>query len=324
MKISKYVLVFILSQLFASLNILAFEKVGTTSFQFLKVIPTARAAGMGGAYSTISLGSDAMFWNPAGLTTVQSFDGSAGYVDWFMDVAHYSFSVAYTVDGVGTFGIFGMMSDVGEIQETKVSYLGYVNGVYNPGLTGNVFSPSSMVWGLSYAKDLNDRFTFGLSVKYAYEDLIYKSKGALIFDGGMLFKTGFKSIVVGASIRNFGEEVTYIDKNYPLPQTLNIGVSAYLFSDDDPLFTKVENHSLLLSADIIQPRDYDQQYAVGFEYSFSRVLFLRGGYLFNNDEEGINLGAGVSYLGTTLDYAYSQFGEYLGDVHRISISVSIK
>lgn len=324
MKISKYVLVFLLSQFIAFQSISAFEKVGTTSFQFLKVIPTARAAGLAGAYSTISLGSDAMFWNPAGLTTVKNLDFQIGYLDWFMDVAHFSFSAAYTMEGIGTIGIVGMMANVGEIQETKVSSLGYINGVYNPGLTGNVFSPTSLVLGVSFARDLNDRFTFGLSVKYAYEDLIYASQGAILFDGGIVFKTGFRSIVVGASIRNFGQEVTYIDKNYPLPQTLNIGVSSYLFSEDDPLISNTEGNSLLFSADIIQPRDYDQQYALGLEYSFNKMLFLRAGYLFNSDNDGLNLGAGVSFMGTTLDYAYSQYGEYLGDVHRISISVSIK
>ena len=324
MKFLKYVLLFTLLQFITNVNIFAFEKVGTTSFQFLKVIPTARAIGMGGAYSTISIGAESMFWNPAGLTSVTNLDASVSYLDWFMDVAQYSFSVAYTVDGIGTFGIMGMMADIGSIQETKVSYLGYQNGVYNPGLTGNTFNPKSMVFGISYAKDLNDRFTFGINVKYAYEDLIYYSKGAVIFDGGMSFKTGFKSIVVGASIRNFGSEIIYIDKNYPLPQTLNIGVSTYLFSNDDPLISSLGDHSLLLSTDIIQPRDYDQQYAVGMEYAFSKMLYLRSGYLFNSDNNGINLGAGFSFKGTNFDYAFSNHGEFLGTVHRISISVSIK
>lgn len=324
MKFIKYALIFALLQLIVSANAFAFEKVGTTSFQFLKVIPTARAIGMGGAYSTIGIGSESMFWNPAGLTTVSNLDASVSYLDWFMDVAQYSFSAAYSLGELGTFGVFGMMTDVGTIKETKVSYLGYQNGVYNPGLTGNTFSPNSIVLGLSYAKDLNDRFSFGLNVKYANEDLVYYSKGAIIFDAGMLYKTGYKSIVVGASIRNFGQEIVYIDRNYPLPQILNIGVSSYLFSDDDPLISKIDNHSLLLSADIIQPRDYDQQYAVGLEYAFSKMLYLRGGYLFNSDNDGINLGAGVSFKGTTVDYAFSDYGEFLGSVHRISISVSIK
>ncbi|MBI9071473.1 MAG: PorV/PorQ family protein [Melioribacteraceae bacterium] len=324
MKLKKYVLLLILLQLFTSANSFAFEKVGTTSFQFLKVIANARASSLAGAYTTIGMGSESMFWNPAGLTTVSKFDVSIDYLDWFLDVAHYSFSAAYTLKGVGTFGVMGMMADVGEIEETKVSHLGYQNGVYNPGLTGYKFSPKSMAFGVSFARNLNDRFTFGVNVKYVYEDLVYYNKGALCFDGGMLFKTGFKSIVVGASIRNFGQEITYIDKNYPLPQTLNIGVSAHLFSDDNPIISTSDDHALLISTDIIQPRDYDQQYAIGVEYSFLKMLYMRGGVLLNTDNGGLNLGAGVSFQGTKVDYSFSDHGEYLGSVHRISVSLSIK
>jgi len=324
MKIITKILILILLQFVFTKNLTAFEKVGTTSFQFLKIITTARAIGMGGACSSLSLSSESVFWNPAGLTTINSFAGSVGYADWFMDVTHYSFSAAYSFDGIGTFAFFGAIGDVGEIQETKVSYLGYQNGVYNPGLTGNTFNPKSIVFGVSYAKDLTDRFTFGINVKYAYEDLIYYSKGELIFDGGMLFRTNFRSIMIGASIRNFGSEVTYIDRNYPLPQTLNVGVSAFLFSDDDPIITSLGNNSLLCSFDLVQPRDYNQQYALGLEYSFNKMFFLRGGYLFNTDEQGINLGIGLSFVGTSLDYTYSDYGEFLGGIHRVTLSVELK
>ena len=100
MKMKKFfisIIVFLLSVSQAS----DFEKVGTTSFQFLKILTTARASAMAGAYSSIASGSDAVFWNPAGLTTVKNFNATIGYADWFMDVMHYSFSAAYTIEGVG-------------------------------------------------------------------------------------------------------------------------------------------------------------------------------------------------------------------------------
>ncbi|MBU1097594.1 MAG: PorV/PorQ family protein [Bacteroidetes bacterium] len=304
-------------------NSFAFEKVGTTSFQFLKVMTTARASAMAGAYSSIAIGSDAIFWNPAAITSVQNAGVTFGYADWFMDAAHYSFSAAYTVEGLGSFGLLGMLSNVGEIEETTVGALGFVNGVYNPGLTGNKFSPQALVLGISYAKDLNDRFSFGLTAKYAHEDLIYKSTGLIMFDGGLRYDTEFKSIVIAATLRNFGPEVKFIDKSYPLPQTLNLGISTYLFSQNDPLIADAGDHSLLLSYDMIQPRDFDQQHAVGIEYSFNNMLYLRGGYLFNNDQEGICAGAGFQFMGYKLDYSFNDYGEYLDSIHRISLGLSI-
>lgn len=313
----------ILISLILFLNVNAFEKVGTTSFQFLKVITTARAAAMGGAYTSIAINSDAIFWNPSAISDVGNFSASFGYVDWFMDVGHYSFSAAYTIDGIGTFGLSGMMSDVGDIQVTRVSELGFVGSTYNPGLTGEVFSPKAQVVGLTFAKALNDRFSFGITAKYAYEDLVYESTGVLMFDGGLRFKTNYKSIVLGASLRNFGPEVKFIDESYPLPQTLTIGISSYLFSPDDPLLANSHNHSLLVSYDISQPRDYDQQHAFGMEYNFNDMIYLRGGYLFNGDQEGFSAGLGLNYKGYQVDYSFSDYGEYLDSVHRVTIGLNL-
>lgn len=319
MRIIKYFLIIV----FISGTMKGFEKVATTSFQFLKVMTTARAYALAGAYTTLANSSDAVFWNPAGLTKISDIGISAGYTDWFMDVGHFSFSAAYNMDNLGTFGIFGMYSDIGSIEETTVSALGYVNGTYNPGLTGKTFSPTAMVIGLSYARDLNDRFTFGVNVKYAREDLIYKSAGTIIFDGGLLYNTGFKSIVLGASLRNFGPEVKYIDKSYPLPQTLSLGISTILLGGDDPLISSAGNHMLLLAYDMEQPRDYGQQHIIGLEYSFSNQIFLRTGYKFNGDQEGLSAGAGVLFKGYKVDYSYSDYGEYLDSVHRITLGISI-
>ncbi|MFC2084552.1 PorV/PorQ family protein [Bacteroidota bacterium] len=309
--------------LISSISIFSFEKVGTTSFQFLKVITTARAAALAGAYSTISNSSDAVFWNPSALSKLEGINATVGYANWFIDIAHYSFSVSYTVEGIGTFGFLGLLTDVGEIEETKVSALGFVNGVYNPGLTGKIIEPRASVFGLSFGKALNDRFSFGLTVKYAREDLVYESADAIIFDGGFIYNTAFKSIVIGATLRHFGPDVKFIDESYPLPQTFNIGISSYLLSPDDPLITTAGNHSLLLSYDLIQPRDYDQQHSVGLEYSFDNIIFLRGGYLLNSDQERINAGVGINYKGYKIDYAFSDYGEYLDSVHRVSIGLGI-
>ncbi len=300
-------------------NLFGFEKTGTTSFQFLKVIPTARAAAMAGAYSSISASSDAIFWNPAGLTSVENLSASVGYADWFMDVMHYSFSAAYNIEGIGTVGILGMVADYGEIEVTSVEALGFSGGEYNPGLTGEIIKPGSSVFGLSFAKYLNDRFAFGLTVKYAMEDLVYEKAGSIIFDGGLTYDTDFRSIILSASLRNFGPEVTFVDRSYPLPQTLNIGISSYLIAPDNSLLASISNQSLLISYDIIQPRDYDQQHSIGIEYSFNDLIFLRGGYLFNSDQEGLSFGGGINIQNYQIDYAYNQYGEYLDDVHRITI-----
>ena len=306
-----------------SIELSAFEKVGTTSFQFLKVYPGARASAMSGAFCTLADNSAAVFWNPSGLTRVSNFDVSTEYVGWLIDIKHYAISAAWNIGELGVLGFQGIKTDVGEIQETTVRAIGEnapVDGMYNPGLTGRVFRPSSTVVGLSYAKSLTDRFSFGVTAKYVREDLIYRSANAIVFDGGFLFDTKYKSIVIGASIRHFGSEVKFIDKYYPLPQTFNIGVSTYLFSPNDPLIEKLDNQSLLFSYNIIQPRDYTQMHSLGMEYSFYDAMFLlRSGYTFSNDQEGLSAGLGLNIENIRVDYSYSDFGKNLGSTQRISV-----
>lgn len=321
--ISKKFLITILIAIGLSGNVFPFEKVGTTSFQFLKVWPGARATALSGAFTTLANNSEAVFWNPAGLARVNNFDFSFGYVDWFLDINHFSFSAAYNMGDYGTIGFLGMIADVGDIEVTRVDMLGFQGGVYNPGLTGEIINPSSLVLGISYAKNVTDKFAFGLTVKYVHEDLVYEKASALVFDGGLTFNTGFKSIVLGAAVRHFGQEVKFIDKSYPLPQTFNIGISSYLISPNDPLITSLGNQSLLISYDMIQPRDYDQMHSVGMEYGFDDLIYLRGGYTFNSDQQGISAGVGFKYQNYRVDYSYNDQGDYLDSVHRVTVGLEI-
>ena len=300
------------------------DKVGTTSFQFLKVMPGARSTGMGESFISIVNNSEAVFWNPAALVKVNNFDASFSYVDYFLDVSHLALAAAYSIDDFGTLGLQVQVNDLGDIPITRVDnlYRDPVTGVYNPGITGETMSPGFTVVGLSYAKNLTDKFSFGLSFKLAHENLIAESATSWMLDGGLIYQTGFKTIDVAIALRNFGPEVKFVNKGYPLPQTLTIGISAYLFTDQNSLISDIEDQSLLLSYNLSQPRDYSQQHNVGIEYSFSQMLFLRAGYKINYDEEGLTLGAGVNYQGYRVDYSFNDYGEFLGNVHRFTLGFS--
>lgn len=308
-----------------SSTVMAFEKTGTTSFQFLSVRPSSRAASMAGAFCTLANNSEASFWNPAGLVKITGSDVSLSYINYFFDIKMYSFSAAVSTSDWGTVGVFGLYSNIGSIEETRTDYLTFDGKNFNPGLTGATFSPYQFYAGISYAKALTENFAFGLNVKYVKENLIYAKASAIIFDGGINFNTGYKSIQIGASVKNFGPDVKFIDKSYPVPQTLNIGASANLIgAQDENLFMTSRVHQLLLSYDMIQPRDFDQEHAVGLEYTYGKMVSLRGGYKFNGDQEGLSAGFGLQYEGVRFDYAYSSFGDYLPAVHRLSIGFELR
>ncbi len=297
----------------------AFKKVGVTSFQFLKVMPGARSTALGEAYSSLAVGADAMFWNPAMLIQQERFSVAVSNVDWFLDTGQRSFSASYSHYGVWAVGIMGMYADYGEIEVTTVEQLKPLADGYNPGLTGQVINPGANVVGIGFARMLTNKFSFGLTAKYASENMDVKQKSMFMFDGGIFYNTGWRSIKLAATLRHFGPEVEYYDKSYPLPQTMNIGVSAFFISPEHNLFLSTTNQSLLFSFDIVQPRDYDQQYNFGMEYAFADLFFFRGGYKVNYDTAGLCLGFGVKYKIIKVDYSYNDYGDYLGDINRFSV-----
>ena len=320
-----------------------FEKVGTTAFQFLKVPTSARGSAMGEAFTAATNNSDAAFFNPAALAAVKKMDITIDYMDYFLDISHIAVSAAYAIPKVGTFGLHGIATDVGEIRVTTVDALDFYDGVYL-GYTGETIHPGAALLGLSFARQLTDKFAFGLSAKYAREDLGVRSAGNIMFDAGLTYDTGFKALRLAAAVRHFGPEVKFYDqvnlprydasidstyyrryngKGYPLPQTFNIGLAAWLMSAEKNSIIQSENQSLLLAFDLVQPRDYDQQYHIGIEYGFNHLLFLRAGYKVNYDTEGLSLGFGLAYNLLRIDYAFSDYGNYLDAVHRFSFGFVI-
>jgi long-subunit fatty acid transport protein len=62
-----------------------FEKVGTFGAQFLQIGTTARAAGMGSAYTAVADDAASVFWNPAGLVNLRGSEFVLSHVVWPAD-----------------------------------------------------------------------------------------------------------------------------------------------------------------------------------------------------------------------------------------------
>jgi hypothetical protein len=85
-------------------------------------------------------------------------------------------------------------------------------------------------------------------------------------------------------------------------------------------------HAALAAVEFSHPPDNAERGNFGSEYAFKDFFFLRGGYKFNYDSEGLTGGAGVKFPASTaatarLDYSWTDF-ETLGSVHRFSAELS--
>ncbi|MDE2731460.1 MAG: PorV/PorQ family protein [Bacteroidota bacterium] len=319
-----------LTAISAVLTLSAFgQKVGTSSMQFLSVAPDARAMGVGTAYSALAAGAHALYWNPAGLTRASGHDLALDRVDYFLDAAHYGVAYGAALGSFGHLGVQFYLADMGSFQETRVDHLGFIDQgggqVYNPGLTGATFTLRSWVAGLSYARAFTDRFSAGLTAKLAREDLWLADAQALLFDFGMTYATGFRTLRLGASVMNFGAPVTYGEDAFPVPLLFRLGGAMDLVGTEAPIAIGAGSR-LTASFDVIQPNDYDQQWAAGMEYAFFERFIARAGYQHNHDIASYSFGIGLrqplAIVRLGLDYSYSDMNEAFGAVHRIGISLS--
>lgn len=319
------------------------QKVGTTSMQFLKVIPSARGTGVGEAYSVWAEGADALFWNPGGLAAVHRQEFSLSYIDWLFDTQQGAFSYARSLDLWGAVGLQIQYVDFGVFEETTNDRPS-ISNPDAPGMTGRTFRPFSYVVGISYARSLTDKFSLGLSMKYARESLFdgqyvtamitqgqlesVKTWGSgLLFDFGIRYNTGYRSIQLASAVQNFGADITYAKESHPAPLLFRFGVAADLIGPQALFVSGEQNNRLGVAFDIFHPNDYSQQIHVGVEYELASFIALRAGYKFNYDVDGLTLGGGITHtiggMPLSLDYSYAPMGVYLGGVQRLSLGMRI-
>lgn len=318
------------------------QKVGSTSMQFLKVVPSARGAALGEAYAVWATGAEASFWNPAGLAQLERLEVATTYVDWLFDSQQGALAMAMPL-GAGAVGAQLQYVDFGEFEETTTARP-YINDPEHPGFTGRTFRPFACVVGVSYARYLTDKFSVGIGAKYAYQSLFSEREvtamvrqglyervktwaGGLFFDVGIRYNTGYRTIHLGSSVQNFGANVKFARESHPVPLLFRLGVGADLVGPQALLLPRDNGYRLGVACDIFHPNDYDQQVHLGAEYEWHDTVALRMGYKFNYDFDGLTLGAGLKYrvdgLGVRLDWSYGDMGLYLGNVQRISVGMTL-
>ena len=323
----KYIIIGLV--ILASSHTFAEEKLAQTGFQFLSVATDARAGAMGDAMTSLELGSASLYFNPAGLARMDSrFELLANQNRWIADITYNSYALSYNPVG-GRYGVFGLSFvsvDYGDVEGTMVwaNERGYIDT--------EIMNPTAFCAGLGYAKSLTDKFSVGGQIKYAGqqlgksmttlgEDSLIVKKNlafATAVDFGTLYRTGFKSLVFGMSVRNFSDEIKFEKEAFQLPLTFRLGLSMDLLD----LLPEISGQSLLLSVDASHPRSYPEQLMVGLQYGLGETLFLRLGYEGNHDENDISFGFGLSRFGLSFDYAYTPYGVF-DNVQRMTLRFAL-
>ncbi len=303
------------------------ERAGQSGWQFLKINGDARQAALGGAYTAISNGdASAVFGNPAALSDVKNMNVQVNMLQWIADISHQSAAFAINMGDAGVFGASVAMLGYGDIPETINAASG-ASGT-SPLVTGKMFTANDVAAGLSYARKITDNLSVGGNVRWMQQQIAELSMTNWSLDFGTMYYTGYKSLRIAITARNFGpdsrfggwsEEFQTESDNVRMPLDFRAGM-AMDFMDEEG-----SPHLLTVVVEGDHPNDGREKFHLGAGYVFEGTFFLRGGYKFNYDVQRFTFGGGVAYpLGGTLgtiNYAYVDFGE-LTQVHMFSLGFS--
>jgi len=325
-----------LTILTCSTQLMGFDNVGTTAAQFLKLEVGARAAGLGGNFVALADDPTALYWNPAGIALLEGPAFTAAHVEWLVDITH-DFAGFAMPAGDGAIGVSVIALNTGRWEQTTVA---------EPEGTGIFVDFSGVSIGFSYARQMTDRFSFGLTGKYVTEKAFNVSAQTAAVDLGTLLDVGYKTLRIGMSITNFGgrmqlsgrDLLTPVDTNsdeladadaslstdsWSLPLRFRVGMAMDLVGFNGAL-AENEDHRVTVSVDGMHPNDNVESLGVGLEYTLAGMASLRTGYKANHDSEDFTFGGGirftVSEVDLGIDYSYSDLGD-LEDVQRASITL---
>ncbi len=271
---------------------------------YLKMGVSARALGMGEAFSAVADDASAAYYNPAGIGTLEKREIHTMHamlsLDRKFDFANY---VLPDPARKGVWAFSWTRFGVDEIPETRV------DGAGNPLLdaNGNVrifsyFSDVENSYSLTFGRKINDKRSYGGSLKMLRHSLFDSSANGFGLDLGGRYKTNDRTHV-GLVFKNLGASMKWSGGSNvkdTIPVTAVAGVS-YQWKP-----------KVLTALDLEKTGSEDFKVKFGVEGKVSENIALRAGV--NNKK--LSIGAGFNSNEWRFDYAF--YDEELGANQRIS------
>lgn len=317
------------------------NRAGTSGAPELRIPVGARYLALAGSPIANVTGLEAIYWNPAGVDfSPNSANALFAYRSYIADMNLNYIAASGKLGDLGSIGISFKSLNIGDINVTTMD---------QPDGTGQIFTPTYFVLGLTYSKQLTDRIGVGANFNLVNETIDRVSASTFSFDIGVQYRDMLQvpGLNLGVVVKNLGSPIKYdgnamfvnaeavganrgptyykIDAaTAELPSEIAIGLSYQRKID--------EENSLTLSGSFVNNNYTYDDYKVGLEYTFKNIFYVRGGYLWSpqstdntpNIFQDYTLGAGFnlkefSGLDLAVDYAYVPV-KYFDANHVFSIS----
>ncbi len=294
------------------------QRAGISTAQFLKIGVGGRSTAMGDAFVAVSNDASALYWNPAALVQFDQDQVMFSHNKWVVDIYHDFLGAVYHLDGANAVGVSFTSLSTKDMPVTTE---------FAPQGTGEYFGYGDIALSLSYSRKMTDKFSFGGTVRYIEETLDKLKMRGVMIDLGTYYWTGLGSTRFAVTVSNFGNQLAPDGKvilvgkreksewqSFSPPTIFRIGFAFEPYEEGD--------NKITTSIQLNHPNDNKENIATGLEYSWKNIVYLRGGYKFNADEQnysfgfGINLPIRIAFF--TADYSFSNFVR-LGNAQRFSI-----
>jgi len=196
------------------------QRGGERLFGILHLTQSARVASLGGNQVGIDGHDLAMLiHNPALLDSSFSKSVSISYVPYIAGINYGYGGIAWNFNKIGTFALGFQNMGYGDIIEADET--GTITGSFTAG---------ESVIQMSYSRQLNKRFTGGLSIKPIFSTIESYTSWGMAFDAGFFYRHPDGLLTSGLVLRNFGRQISsYSDlPTESLLPDLQIGISKKL------------------------------------------------------------------------------------------------
>lgn len=285
---------------------------GESGAQFLRIGAGARALGMAGAFSPVADDATAIYWNPAGMASVEKREVSLTYDSYFKDSASQYLGYAHPMGEKGTLGLGVSMFSVRNIDKRSATG----GDADSPDM--GTFNTQDLSVSIGWANKMglgSGRLNYGVAGKFIRSDLGTSNAATGALDMGTMYKfsedSGFN---LSLAVLNLGGQLKFNSEGDPLPLSVrpgmawtgNVGSMGKLIAAVD---ADMEIHD---GKTFIEP---------GVEWQIHPAIALRTGYQFGRDTgagSAYSVGMGFNVSNLKIDYAFVPYGD-LGDTHRISL-----
>jgi hypothetical protein len=320
---------------------LSAQAVRKYSNEFLNIGVDAGAFGMANAVVASTSDVNSGYWNPAGLVNVETSELSLMHASYFANIANYDYAafampldnesaVALSIIRFGVDDILNttqLIDDQGQINYDRIS----------------LFSTADYAFTVSYAKKLPlDGLNVGVNAKIIRRVIgDFASSWGFGLDAGVQFNSNkwqiglmARDITTSFNAWSFDEEKfaeiqgAVAGQNQELPETteitipkLQLGIARkFIYHYDFSFLAEVDlNVRFAQTNDLISTSAFSITPAVGFEFGYIDMVYLRGGMgnfqtiqqLDGGETTGFqpNIGIGFAYKGIQIDYALTDIGD---------------